>query len=95
MPRHRREDAPPYDIGFASHWGGRHSGNRRDYSNKITIERIHLDRGGYTRGGKYFGTGAPLFDVYDDDGVVYFQVRALDRNAAKRLVRAGYPKARF
>jgi len=98
MPRHRRavEYGPhPYDTGFASHWGGRHSGDRRNYRGKLTIERIRLDRQGYTRGGKYFGTGAPLFDVYDEDYDVFFQIRARDRDAAKRLVRSGYPNAQI
>jgi len=35
---------------------------------KLYTERVRLDRQGYTRGGQYYGTGAPLYRVSDDEG---------------------------
>lgn len=48
----------------------------------LRAERVYLDRGGYTSSGKYFGTGAPLYHVTDDEGSVGF-VRAKTSREAK------------
>lgn len=45
----------------------------------MTIAREHLDAGGYTRQGAYFGTGLPLFRVdieFDDGEMTHGHVRA-------------------
>jgi hypothetical protein len=45
----------------------------------MTIAREHLDAGGYTARGAYFGVGQPLFRVdveFDDGEMVYGHVRA-------------------
>ena len=61
---------------------------------KLTTERIHLDRQGYqTHGyakGKYWGVGAPLFRVFDEEGDEVDTVRASDAKTAKAKV---MPKA--
>lgn len=72
-----------------------HSGRHAyDYMGKIEIERVPLDRMGYTRSGKYFGTGAPLWNVYSHDGEVDFHIRAVDKAAARAKVQNAYPGAR-
>jgi hypothetical protein len=51
----------------------------RDY--ELTVERVRLDRGGYTSSGRYYGTGAPLFSANFDD---YSQVRSWETRAKDR-----------
>ena len=36
---------------------------------RLDVQRIPLDRGGYDRRGRYYGTGKPLFNVSNYDGV--------------------------
>jgi len=50
--------------------------------------------GGYDRGGAYWGYGDPLFYVEDQDGNSQF-LRAASRAAAKALISADWPDARF
>jgi hypothetical protein len=85
-----------YDYSFSSHWGGDHARDRQAFAGKLSIERERLNSGGYTSGGRYFGTGAPLFRVSGEDGSDYadFYIRAKDRAAAKALVATGYPNAK-
>lgn len=68
------------------------------------LEREPLDRGGYTRRGRYFGIGAPLYrltgeDLVDRHGRAHAYVdehlRAADRDSAMRIVRERYPNVRF
>lgn len=55
---------------------------------KIALERIRLDAGGYTRGGRYFGTGEPLWSYEVDLGgrVVHGYIRATSRGKAREAV---------
>jgi len=53
---------------------------------KINIRREHLNRGGYTRSGRYFGTGVPLFQIEDDESGRMLYIRARDRAAAVNAV---------
>lgn len=57
---------------------------------KFTLRRVHLNGGGYTDRGQYFGTGAPLYwyqnDTGDEDVSDY--IRAYDRDDAKTIIRA-------
>ena len=71
-------------------------------SMKLDVERIRLDWGGYDRGGRYFGSGAPLFRVTGEkegyvsdrhgpiDVFVDEHVRAPDAREARRRVAAEY-----
>lgn len=70
---------------------GRHTGGvDANTTEKLHLRRVPIDRGGYDPGGAYWGTGAPLWYVYDDEGQEeYF--RARDRVAAK----AKFPRARW
>lgn len=68
---------------------------------RFYLTRIPLDRGGYTKGKypRYYGVGAPLFSLEDEDGgqVPGFasEFRAVDRADAIRMIRAKHPTARF
>lgn len=53
---------------------------------KINIRRERLNHGGYTRSGHYFGTGAPLFQIEDDETGRTLYIRARDRAAAIKAV---------
>jgi len=74
-------------------WGG----TRGDpgYSGKLYLERIRLNRGGYTSRGQYFGVGQPLYRVTDEEGSIDHHIRARDRADAKTVVREMYPNAKF
>jgi hypothetical protein len=60
----------------------------------LYLRRIRINSGGYDDGGAYWGTGTPLWWVADQDGNANF-FRASSRDAAKRLVLADWPEARF
>ncbi len=83
-----------FDPLFQLHWGGSHALDRKNYDGELEVLRVKLDRGGYTSSGRYFGVGAPLFEVYGDHGVSFY-MRAKDYSSAKKLVRTGYPKAKI
>lgn len=57
----------------------------------VHLERLKLNRGGYTSAGRYFGVGAPLFEYANDDYSIHGHVRAKDRTAAKAEVLAKHP----
>lgn len=65
---------------------GRVSSGALDLSRRLYLRRIPLNGGGYDRGGAYWGIGAPLWCVMDQNGATrYF--RAANRHAAKVYVR--------
>ena len=51
---------------------------------QLRAERVHIDRQGYDRRGQYWGIGAPLYRVTDDEGYLDEHVRAPDAPTAKR-----------
>jgi len=53
---------------------------------KYTLQRVRLDRGGYTSSGKYYGIGAPLYEAYNPETGESLVFRAADRATAKRHV---------
>lgn len=53
---------------------------------RFTVTRIRLDRQGYTSSGRYYGTGAPLFSVLDNETEKETEVRAPDAKAAREKV---------
>lgn len=75
---------------------GRHTGP--DYletsAGPLHLQRVRLNSGGYDAGGAYWGLGAPLWFVQDQDGNSQF-LRAGDRAAAKAKIREDWPDARF
>lgn len=50
---------------------------------RFPVRRIRLDRGGYASGGRYYGSGAPLFSVYDEDTGKEHVTRARDAREAR------------
>jgi len=82
-----------YDPGFAGHWGGLHAIDRRDFREMLEVRREPIDRDGYIRSGRYFGTGKPLFHVADEYGEVDFYIRAESLVDAEAIVAGGYPRA--
>lgn len=67
-----------------------------DFAGKITVQRVHLDQGGYDRNGTYFGSGEgtePLYWCADEEGTIDYCLRAKDLESAKRKVSADYPHA--
>ena len=95
MPDYRTQD--PHG------WGGSHSRGAAlgrpslhgEPQGRLTLQRVHVNGGGYDRLGTYWGHGAPLFWCADDSGEVDFMVRASDREDAKAQVRQEHPGARF
>jgi hypothetical protein len=45
----------------------RRSKKFKKLTGKLWAERIHIDRQGYDRSGRYWGTGPKLYRVYTDD----------------------------
>lgn len=66
-----------------------------DFAGKLTLRRMRLDSGGYDKNGTYFGHGAPLYWVADEGGLIDYMLRASDRECARNLVLALYPKAKI
>lgn len=68
------------------------AGNPHNYKGKVTLQRVRLNRDGYTANGLYFGAGSPLFYFFceDDPGFGFMRdgyFRAVDRSQAKEHVR--------
>jgi hypothetical protein len=65
-----------------------------DYTGKLSVRRVNVDRQGYSPGGRYFGIGPPVYEVLSMiDNSVWFYIRASDRTGALREVRSMYPVA--
>lgn len=73
---------------------GRH-GSRAGQPDKLHLRRVRLDSGGYDSGGAYWGIGAPLYEVFDDDGEYSDYFRASSRDAAKAIIRESLPDVKF
>ena len=75
--------------------------NAKPAGPRCYLTRIPLDRDGYTKGryARYYGVGAPLFRLEDGDGEPIpgfsHELRAADREAVVRMVRAQHPGAQF
>lgn len=71
--------------------------SQRDETVKCTLQKIRLNGGGYDRSGSYWGIGAPLYWCCPDTPFpeAEFFLRARDREHAKAVVRARWPKATF
>jgi hypothetical protein len=64
---------------------------------KFTLQRVHLNSGGYTTTGQYYGTGMPVYyaAASRDGEDVEFELRAYDRDDAKASILHKYPNATF
>lgn len=65
-----------------------------DWDGLVHLVHIPLDRGGYDKGGAYWGLGGRIYAWgINNDAIEY--LRANDRNDAKRLIRKTNPNVRF
>jgi hypothetical protein len=55
---------------------------------KIEVVKIPINRQGYTSRGEYYGTGAPLYSVYDSESGVEAQYRASSAKEARQKFNA-------
>lgn len=62
---------------------------------KYHLERVPLNREGYTKTGRYFGVGKPLYEYESTDGQVHGFLRASSRAEAKQHLRDEQGGARF
>lgn len=65
-----------------------------DTSDKLQLQRVRLNSGGYDASGYYWGIDAPLWEVMDKNGDTH-HFRAADRDAAKAEIQKHCPDARF
>lgn len=56
-------------------------------ADRFYLTRIPLDRQGYTKQGRYYGVGAPLFSYENEDYTISGELRAKDRADAKKKIR--------
>jgi hypothetical protein len=61
---------------------------------KIYLRHVPISPEGYDAGGAYWGVGARLWCAEGhEEGRMYF--RAVDRDAAKTIIRVTHPEAKF
>lgn len=70
---------------------GRYGDLDRATAAKLRLQRVRIDSGGYDPGGAYWGIGAPLYWVSDDECGSTAYVRAATRDKAKQ----SFPNARW
>jgi hypothetical protein len=68
-----------------------HGGN---IDEPLHLCRVYLSQG-YDKGGAYWGTGAPLYEIYNNAGDFVRYLRAHSREDAKAQIRSDYPDATF
>lgn len=66
----------------------------RVYGDKgiVRVVRISLDGGGYTKWGRYYGVGAPLYRAVGEEHE--YEFRAASREVAVAMAAAAFPKAK-
>lgn len=67
----------------------------KSYSGRVHVVHVPLNSGGYDRSGCYWGVGARLYNVWDDDSLLDYCIRAQDREDALWRARNVYPLARI
>ena len=58
---------------------------------KCSLTRVHLNSGGYTSQGHYYGIGMPLFHAYDESRNIDRMLRATNRERAVAILQHDYP----
>lgn len=66
-----------------------------EYKGRVHVQHVRLNQGGYTDDGSYFGVGARLYCVWDDDDLRSDHIRATDRAEAVAEARDIYPIAKI
>lgn len=67
----------------------------KEYKDRVHVQYVRLNQGGYTNEGVYFGGGPRLYCIWDDDDLRYDHIRATDRADAVAQARFVYPLARI
>lgn len=62
---------------------------------KLHLRKVRLSVDGYTKAGKYFGVGKPLYRYFDEEGEVDSHLRATDRADAVAKLHFLYPNAKI
>lgn len=57
---------------------------------RLYAEHVRLNRGGYDRRGRYWGSGEKLYRVYDEVGAINVYLRAPSSEAAREQVATAY-----
>lgn len=60
-----------------------------------SLERVHIDAGGYDNGGAYWGHGERLYRMMTDEGNYVLYVRAATRGKARESLLKSYPNIRI
>lgn len=71
---------------YGAPMGRRESSERPTEPRTVSIQRVRINAGGYDAGGAYWGTGAPLYVAWADNGYRQF-VRAASRDEAADALR--------
>jgi len=79
----------------SSRKGARRHGNaaatgQRALIARFPVTRLHLNNGGYTSSGQYYGQGVPLFEVWDEQDGLVGVVRAQSAAEAREKAIAGW-----
>lgn len=74
---------------------GRHSHAHPASAYKVYVQRVHLDSGGYDRGGAYWGHGQRLYWACDATCEFSVYLRAHSREHAIDALREDYPEITF
>ncbi len=87
-----KSSGPHYTKAYSQYGAsmGRRSDLSHNTTDKLHLNRVRLDSGGYDPGGAYWGGGTPLYRVENDEGEQRY-LRARDREAAKKE----FPKAKW
>jgi hypothetical protein len=67
---------------------------RRELVQRFEVRRIRLSSQGYDRSGRYYGTGAPLYSVYDSDTGDGYETRASSAEQARQRAIAHWTKTK-
>lgn len=99
MQRSAKNPTPPVSAKYGAPMGRGARGDGytiTENSRPVYLVRCPLDRGGYDRGGAYWGLGDPLYYYSaQPEGLIDGYVRGRTREAAKTAVRSIYCNARF
>lgn len=74
------------------------NGNQSNTAVKCYLRKVRLNTQGYDSHGSYWGIGNPLYVAFVDEPSIDFPtwfLRARDREHAKRVVSARWPKASY
>lgn len=65
------------------------------FTGRVSVRRERINSQGYLSDGTYFGVGAPLYFIQDEEGIWDDYVRASCRAEAVEIARDRYPVAKI